>query len=137
MGSVRPSPHTRKTQTNSHRLEATFGVIAAAAPSVRPLLGHNVMSSNRSKSRDKSGSLPLSSMRYAKNSRAGRGESVMLETRDEFGEPMITSDADSQSQLWAHDDRGIVKTISVNVTDEIQSGEKSDSKSEESQDGYV
>lgn len=61
----------------------------------------------------------------------------MLETRDEFGEPMIPSDADSQSHLWAHDDRGIVKTVSVNVTDEIRSGDKSDSKSEESQDGYV
>ncbi|CAL5866416.1 uncharacterized protein PFLUO_LOCUS624 [Penicillium psychrofluorescens] len=95
-------------------LEATLGVIAAAAPSVRPLIGHNSMSTeySRSKSRQISQSLPLHSMRTGRSSRHGMIDS-MLDTVDDRGKE---SDGDSQSHLWAAgDDNGIMKTMSVEV----------------------
>ncbi|KAJ5624479.1 hypothetical protein N7510_000788 [Penicillium lagena] len=95
-------------------LEATLGVIAAAAPSVRPLIGHNSMSTeySRSKSRQISQSLPLHSMRTGRSSRHGVIDS-MLDTMDDRGKE---SDGDSQSHLWAApDEHGIMKTMSVEV----------------------
>ncbi|KAE8151909.1 hypothetical protein BDV25DRAFT_128402 [Aspergillus avenaceus] len=87
-------------------LEATFGVVAAAAPSVRPLLGHNSMTTNYSRS--KSHSLPLRNHRI---SRADWDTTVLDPQNDTtwHGE-----DEDSESQLRL-DDRGIMKTTSIEV----------------------
>lgn len=93
------------------RLEATFGIIAAAAPSVRPLLGHNSVTTNYY-SRDKSHSLPLRTTRTGRTSRIEWGHTVFdtrndPDERDDFG-------GDSESQLRL-DDRGIMKTTSIEV----------------------
>lgn len=90
-----------------------MGVIAAAAPSVRPLIGHNSMSTeySRSKSRQISQSLPLHSMRTRRNSR--HDVDNMLNTMNDRERE---SDGDSQSHLWAaSDENGIMKTVSVEV----------------------
>lgn len=85
-------------------LEATFGVIAAAAPSVRPLMGHN---------RSKSHSLPLHSLRTGRSSKRDIGHSL-LQSREEMADQRSEGE-NSQSQLWIPDERGIVKTTSVDV----------------------
>ncbi|EIT72321.1 hypothetical protein AO1008_11557 [Aspergillus oryzae 100-8] len=92
-------------------LEATFGIIAAAAPSVRPLLGHNSVTTNYY-SRDKSHSLPLRTTRTGRTSRIEWGHTVFdtrndPDERDDYG-------GDSESQLRL-DDRGIMKTTSIEV----------------------
>ena len=90
-------------------LEATFGVIAAAAPSVRPLIGHNAMTTE-SYTRSKSHTLPLRSLATGHHSRREWGQTVL---EDEPGD-RISNDGDSQSNLW-HSDQGIVKTMSIEV----------------------
>jgi hypothetical protein len=90
-----------------------LGVIAAAAPSVRPLIGHNSMSTeySRSKSRQILQSLPLHSMRTRQNSR--HDVDNILDTMNDREKE---SDGDSQSHLWtASDENGIMKTVSVEV----------------------
>ncbi|THC94942.1 hypothetical protein EYZ11_005581 [Aspergillus tanneri] len=91
-------------------LEATFGVIAAAAPSVRPLIGHNSMTTE---SYSRSKSLQLRSMHTGKHSRREWGQTI-LETVDEPAD-RISNDGDSQSHLWGQEDRGIIKTMSIEV----------------------
>lgn len=102
---------------HNNRLEATFGVIAAAAPSIRPLLGRNPRSADytSAKSRARSHSLPLHSMRIGKISRFGRRD-VTLGPRDDPVETESEGDGDSQSHLWAEQDgRNIMKTTSVEI----------------------
>lgn len=96
------------------RLEATLGVIAAAAPSVRPLIGHNSMSTeySRSRTRQISQSLPLRSMRLARSSCHETVDTMLDPANDREKE----SDCDSQYQLWpAPKENGIMKTVSVEV----------------------
>ncbi|KAF7591843.1 hypothetical protein BBP40_001040 [Aspergillus hancockii] len=90
-------------------LEATFGIIAAAAPSVRPLIGHNSMTTDYY-SRSKSHSLPLRNTRTGQTSRINWGRTVF----DTSDEPEERDYGDSESQLHL-DDRGIVKTTSIEV----------------------
>lgn len=108
-------PHTlvkQDTLTISiNRLEATFGVIAAAAPSVRPLMGHNSLTTDEYRS--KSHSLPLHSLRTGRSSKRDIGHSL-LQSREEMADQRSEGE-NSQSQLWIPDERGIVKTTSVEV----------------------
>ncbi|OKL57810.1 hypothetical protein UA08_06964 [Talaromyces atroroseus] len=103
-------------------LEATFGVIAAAAPSVRPLLGHNAVTTYYSKSDPRSRSIPLNNM-----SRSGQRSHhswlttsqhrQMQELPDELG-----SDGDSHKRLWASKGHGIIKTTDVQVSHSDREG---------------
>ena len=99
------------TESSFSSLEATFGVIAAAAPSVRPLIGHNAMTTE-SYTRSKSHTLPLRSLATGHQSRREWRQTI-LDTMDEPG-GRISNDGDSQSNLW-HNDQGIVKTMSIEV----------------------
>lgn len=92
-------------------LEATFGVIAAAAPSVRPLMGHNSLTTDEYRS--KSHSLPLHSLRTGRSSKRDIGHSL-LQSREEMAGRRWEGEG-SQSQLWVPDEQGIVKTMSVEV----------------------
>ncbi|KAE8395289.1 hypothetical protein BDV23DRAFT_145559 [Aspergillus alliaceus] len=92
-------------------LEATFGIIAAAAPSVRPLIGHNSVTTNYY-SRSKSHSLPLRNTRTGRTSRIDWGHSA-YDTRNEPDE-RDEYIGDNESQLHL-DDRGIMKTTSIEV----------------------
>lgn len=108
-------PHTLFEQDtltiSTNRLEATFGVIAAAAPSVRPLMGHNSLTTDEYRS--KSHSLPLHSLRTGRSSKRDIGHSL-LQSREEMADRRWEGEG-SQSQLWVPDEQGIVKTTSVEV----------------------
>ena len=119
-------------------LEATFGVIAAAAPTVRTLFGHNAVSASYQGS--KPSSIPLQTARkngYA--SRAARrswyhgaadietGFENLKDITDESGGR--TSDSgESQVKLWANPGGGIVKTTDVRVHSDSRPGEAEGSR---------
>lgn len=119
-------------------LEATFGVIAAAAPTVRTLFGHNAVSASYQES--KPSSIPLQTARkngYA--SRAARrswyhgaadletGFENLKDITDESGGR--TSDSgESQIKLWANPGGGIVKTTDVRVHSDSRPGEAEGSR---------
>ncbi|QGA17658.1 hypothetical protein EYB26_005333 [Talaromyces marneffei] len=103
-------------------LEATFGVIAAAAPSVRPLLGHNSITTSYSKSgpqshsHSHSHSLPLNSM--SRSGQRSRHRSWLTSQHDQMQElpdDEPGSDGSSQKKLWESKGHGIVKTTNVSV----------------------
>ncbi|EED17194.1 conserved hypothetical protein [Talaromyces stipitatus ATCC 10500] len=103
-------------------LEATFGVIAAAAPSIRPLLGHNSVTATYSKSDPRSRSVPLNTM-----SRSGqRSHHSWLPSQrgqmQELPDDDLGSDGGSQSRLWANKGHGIVKTTDVQVFHSARDG---------------
>ena len=100
---------------NNNRLEATFGVIAAAAPCIRPLLGHSSRSADYTSSKSRHGGLPLQSIRFGDISRFARREATFKSSSDEIT-PERGSDGGSQSQLWAQQGgRNIMKTTSVEI----------------------
>ncbi|RAO65756.1 uncharacterized protein BHQ10_001768 [Talaromyces amestolkiae] len=97
-------------------LEATFGVIAAAAPSVRPLLGHNSVTESYSKSNSRSHSVPLNTM--SRSGQRSRHRSWLGSQRDQMQElpdEEPGSDGSSQKKLWESKTHGIVKTTDVSV----------------------
>lgn len=123
VGNVSPDgkykDHSPKRElTLSTRLEATFGVIAAAAPSVRPLLGHNsVTTDDYSRSKPQSRAVPLHHL-----SRSGHGSrhSWLPSQRDHMQELKDDEDVESdggssQVKLWASKKAGIVKTTDVQI----------------------
>ena len=105
-------------------LEATFGVIAAAAPSVRPLFGRNAYSESGKRSVP---SIPLSSHRPFNPGRSWyRGmdpEEGDFQTLKESGGPTNDEAAEtpsdgenSQVKLWENHGGRILKTTDVRVS---------------------
>ena len=111
----------------SSSLEATLGVIAAAAPSVRPLFGRNAVSADYG--RYHPGSVPLQPSRKGYTSRRSWYHAPDSELGDfqnlkgsnpgaaneEAAERMSDGES-SQVKLWENYSAGIVKTTDVSVT---------------------
>lgn len=104
------------------RLEAVFGVIAAAAPSVRPLLGRNAVTTKytSSKSKSQTQSLPLHNMPSHISSRGSwllRSQNThMQKLRDEDDTDQGLDRAGSQDNLWKSNKGGIIKTTNIHVS---------------------
>lgn len=113
-----------------HRLEATFGVIAAAAASVRPLFGRNAHSmDNTARSMP---SIPLQS--NCKSHNPGRAwyrgmdpEQGDFQNLKEYPGPALDDTTDkssesgsSQGKIWPMTDGRIVKTTDVRVSRDSQ-----------------
>jgi len=106
-------------------LEATLGVIAAAAPSVPPLFGHNAVSAGYA--RYSPGSVPLQTTRKTLNSRRSWYHEADPElhgfqnlkgsigaSNDEAAE-RISDGESSEVKLWPDPSRRIVKTTNVSM----------------------
>ena len=111
-------------------LEATFGVIAAAAPSVRPLFGHNSGSTYVAGSRDfrqkgnsshrtwySGADAELGDLQGLKDSATGLG------ANDQISEEGHSNADTSQDKLWAGYLGRIVKTTDVDVSVDQPDGE--------------
>lgn len=105
------------------RLEATFGVIAAAAPALRPLLGQKRRTGYSSNSASKSHSrpVPLVTMQSHINSHRSwiPGQREHMQKLRDDDEPDVGSDGgSSQHKLWTKDSSTIVKTTDIDVVHE-------------------
>ncbi|KIM97019.1 hypothetical protein OIDMADRAFT_58562 [Oidiodendron maius Zn] len=100
-------------------LEATFGVIAAAAPSVRPLLGFRVEATSYAKSNSRSHSLPLHNMPSVHASRLSfSGARSKPRDPNELSEEDMNSDGGSGNgdmTTWGDNGGGIMKTTDVHI----------------------
>lgn len=101
------------------RLEGTFGVIAAAAPSLRPLLGFKYNTTSYGKSHSRSHSLPLHNMPASHHRRSRLSFSG---TRTKPRDPNEVSDEEIQSDgysgevtPWPPSNSGILKTTDVHI----------------------
>ena len=121
LGAVGSLSHERYYSTDrKNRLEATFGVIAAAAPSVRPLFGR--ISPTKTNSRynqyNHSRSLPLDAIAPGHGSRysvGGGGSRIRDAQKLEDGD-MQWDDESAESKFWARSNSGIVKRVEVSVS---------------------
>ncbi|RAK89745.1 hypothetical protein BO79DRAFT_192943 [Aspergillus costaricaensis CBS 115574] len=92
-------------------LESSIGVIAAAAPSVRPLLRPGFW--NKEYSRSRSRSFPLHTLTAKKSARPVWGD-TLFDTRLDLEDRPINS-RDSESKLWPQLSMAIVKRTSIEV----------------------
>ncbi|GKZ21774.1 hypothetical protein AbraIFM66951_008761 [Aspergillus brasiliensis] len=92
-------------------LESSIGVIAAAAPSVRPLLRPGFW--NKEYSRSRSRSFPLHTLTARKSTRRVWGD-TLFDTRLDLEDHPINS-RDSESKLWPQLSMAIVKRTSIEV----------------------